>query len=644
MKRRSIATGFCLLVLLLATGARAEVPPLELELGFRIVNVDGNEDMYRTQINEDEGVLLRYFTLRSDDERGLFDYYRVDASDLGVGPAGMLRFEAGRANHYRTKLFYRRAESFSSLPAFANPLLGEGIIPGQHTWDRTRQTADIEFEYLALDHIAPFFGYTWSDYDGPGTTTYHAGQDEFLLNSDLQESGNEFRVGASFTWDRFYGSVTQGWRDFSGDERLTLSPGAGNGNNDGNVIDRPVSADSISRLTKVDVTAPFTNIFVTGVLTDRFKLTGKFVQFEADSDVSGDESMSGSFASFPVKVYFDGLSETVTSDAESDTTIAGIRGEWMLSDDISITAGYLSEERDLKGAGLVRTLYLNSMTFGGVDRGDLEVILNTNNSLDREEKTFDFEIAAHQLGPFGLWARYAQTDEEAEVAPDIAEIAVPGSQSGTFKRSIDTIEAGGNFSMSGFSVIASWRQDDADDPILRIDYVERERFRGRIAYNGPSDRFGISLSGETTDQSNDDPGFGYDSEIEQYTASAWVAFTEKIRIWGSASDFSADSLMMIRNPIHFTTTTSVHKEDGDATEGGITLVFDPIRIDASLSQFDNEGTRPFDVDRLDARITWSINDAFGLAAEWENDDYDEIGSVLADYEAERIGLYLRWTP
>ncbi|MDX1582258.1 MAG: hypothetical protein R3338_01535, partial [Thermoanaerobaculia bacterium] len=140
------------------------------------------------------------------------------------------------------------------------------------------------------------------------------------------------------------------------------------------------------------------------------------------------------------------------------------------------------------------------------------------------------------------------------------------------------------------------------------------------------------------------PGFGYDSEIESYTANAWVAITDAIRVWGSASEFNADSVMAIRNPINFTTSTSVHTEDGDAAQGGVTLVFDPIRLDASISTFENEGTRSFDIDRLDARLTWSISNAFGIAAEWESDEYDEIDNLFADYDAERVGIYLRWTP
>ncbi len=644
MKRRSIAAGLSLLALVFSLGVQAEVPPLELELGFRLVDVDGNEDMYRTQIDEEEGLLLKYFTIRSTDERGLFDYYRVDARDLGESPAGSLRFEGGRSGLFETRLFYRRADSYSALPAYANPLLGEGIIPGQHTWDRTRQIADFDVEILAFDRIVPFFGYTWSDFDGPGTTTYNFGQDEFLLRNDLSETSNEFRIGASFNYDRIYGVVTQGWRRFDGDEKLSLSSGAGQGNNPGPVVGSPIDADTISRVTEVNVDTPFTNIFVTGEITDSLRLIGKFVQTNADSDVMGDETASGEFASFANRIFFGGLTESVDSDASSDMTIRGIQGEWLLNDRFTVTAGFDREERDMEGSGLIRTLYMNTMTFGGIERDDLELILSSENRLERGEDTLDVQVTATQLGPFAAFARYARTDQEVRMSPDVSEIVVPGSQSGLFERSIDTLEVGGSYSMAGFSASASLRSDDADDPVFRTDYLERDRIRARLAYDGPGNRFGVSVTGSTTDQSNDDPTFAYDSQIDSMTANVWVAIVEAFRVWASASTFDAESTMLVRNPVNFNVVTSFHEEDGEAIEGGFTAIVDAFRLDAGYSTFENDGTRPFDIDRLNARLAYAINAAFGVAVEWENDEYNETDNLFADYDATRIGLFLRWTP
>src|SRR6202011_1755072 len=128
------------------------------------------------------------------------DYFRVDANDLGVGPAGALRIDFGRSSLYRFTLAYRQTNAFSALPAFANPLLGQGITPGQHTYDRERRTIDADLELRKWSAITPFVGFSWNRYSGPGTTTYTIGQNEFALLSNLSNRDQEIRGGFGFSY------------------------------------------------------------------------------------------------------------------------------------------------------------------------------------------------------------------------------------------------------------------------------------------------------------------------------------------------------------------------------------------------------------------------------------------------------------
>ncbi len=147
---------------------------MEITLGYRFVNVDGNNEEYRSQINEREGFLLRNVTFATADccrTGGLVDHLRLDASDLGVGPAGALRLDMGRAGLYSLRFFYRRADAFSALPDFANPLF-PAVIPGQHTYNRVRNLYDAELNLFPGRIITPIVGYTRNTYSGPGQTTY----------------------------------------------------------------------------------------------------------------------------------------------------------------------------------------------------------------------------------------------------------------------------------------------------------------------------------------------------------------------------------------------------------------------------------------------------------------------------------------
>src|ERR1051326_5380945 len=94
-----------LFLILAAFTARAQT--FDLEAGYRWLDLKGDEGMYRTQIDERSGFLIRAFTMNSSSP--LADRIRVDVSDLGTGPAGALRGDAARAGPYHLRPRYRSA-------------------------------------------------------------------------------------------------------------------------------------------------------------------------------------------------------------------------------------------------------------------------------------------------------------------------------------------------------------------------------------------------------------------------------------------------------------------------------------------------------------------------------------------------------
>jgi len=241
--RLSITACAFLLVAVCAPFAGAQSTSLDIEAGYQEVDVNGNEDMFRTQINQQDGFVLRNFSLNYVDpsgNSGFVDRLRVDASGFGGNPAGRFRLQMGLGEAYRLSLYYQNFETFSALPAYANPLLDDGVFPGQHTWERTRDLLDVQLEILPGRTITPIVGYRWNSYDGPGQTTYSVGADEFLLDSQLDETEQEFYVGVNFATGGLQGTLIQGWRSFEGTYTDNLAPGAGGGNNPGATLGQPV--------------------------------------------------------------------------------------------------------------------------------------------------------------------------------------------------------------------------------------------------------------------------------------------------------------------------------------------------------------------------------------------------------------------
>lgn len=625
------------LLLLAAVGASAQSSiPVDLEIGYRWTDIEGNEDVYRTQINEDEGLLLRAFRLSTVEfaQDSIFDHLRIDASELGVGPAGAVSIQAGKKELWDFRLGFRQADAFNYHPGFAL---------GQHRVDRQRTSLDLDLQFLPGRKFSPFIGYATSSYDGPGMTTYTLGGDDFQLDSDLDETEQEIRAGFVFNTGKIFGSVTQGWRNLDSSETMTLSAGAGAGNNPGTVLGRPIQAGGITRDSEFEVETPFTNAFFTAEFIPNLRLIGNFSQFTAEGEGPEFETATGSFTSFALRRFFGGFEDRVNSRAENKTWRGGIRGEYAVNDTLDVFGAWRTEQREMDGVALFNSIFTDTVNFSGADPlATLEEVFNAESAMDRQEDTFEVGLAARQLGPFSLRASYSNTSQDVEVAPDVEEIVVAGpEQGGEYDRQIDTFEAVGGFGMGNFTSSLTVRLDRADDAVLRTDFRDRDRVRLRAAYTFP--RFvRVGAMAEQIDHENRTAGTGYDARTRQYGTDIELSMTEKVRFRGAYSRFDTDSEAIILRPENFVTEQWTYAETGDSLEAGISLLLAPVTLDADFLRFENEGDNPLDLDRYRARLLWDIKAHAGIGAEWSRDEYDESLYPIAAYKATRYGVFLRW--
>ena len=637
-----------LLLLFAALPAAAQTYPLEIELGYRFAKIDGNMNEYRSQINEREGILLRNITWSASDlgKGGLVDHFRVDGSELGIGPAGSLRLEAGRSGIYNLRFFYRRAEAFSFLTDFANPLF-PAVIPGQHTFSRVRNLYDAEVEILPGGVVTPIVGYTRSTYDGPGQTTYHLGQDEFRLSQNLADKDEEFRVGAAFDVGPVNGRFIQGWRKFREKVNLNLAPGEKNGNNSFPVLGVNVTANNINRSTETETDTPSTLALVTGRIGSRIKLIGSYQRAHGEAETTETEGAAGQFVSFEISRFFAGLAETASTKSNATFWTGSGRAEFVIADGIDLSAGYSRRHRYMDGFALVSTLYSDTTNFAGGDPRKLVTIaLNANNAMDRFDDVFDTTLSVRNLGPVALRGGWSQTSQDVTVTPDLAEIVVSGGQGGNYGRRIDSYRAGASYSVAGFTLAGDYIGDHANSAIVRTDYLDRDRYRFRLAWS-TEPFLRVALNGQKTIATNDDPGVGYTAKVWEYGGDLEFLPAKPVTIRFSASKFLAHSSIPVRVPQDFTVGLSDHREDGVSLEGGVSLLLGPVRLDGSYSRFTNGGSYPFNIDRTRASGEVPVTAKMAFIAEWHRDKYNDSAQNtggLGSYDANRYGFYFRFSP
>jgi hypothetical protein len=623
--------------------ARAQAIPFDIEVGYRFLTLSGSEESYRSQVNEREGLLVRSIHIGEDGKTEGFpvlDRLRIDGSDLGAGPAGSLRLDAGLTGAYRLRASYRHLDQFSALAGFANPL---GAAIGQQTWDRTRDMVDLNLELLPGAVVTPLLGYTSNKLVGPGYSTAFLGQDEFRLGQDLKVHDQEVRVGAGFHVGPVSGEFLQGWRRYRETEKLSLLNGAGAGNNPGTVLDKTLNLSSYSRSSVTDIDTPTTSVFVRGFVTDSIQLIGLYVKSSAEGDDTDNQSASGSLVSFPLARFFTGLTESGSSRVQNTVWRAGARVEWHALEGVDVTGGFVRRHATWDGQDIVSSLYSGTTTYTGFTLADLQTLLNARNSVERTEDVYDVQVAAKAFGPFGIRAGYSQTQQNLIVSQDPSEIVVPGGQGGNFDRTINRYEGAVTYAAGAFFVAGEASWDDADVAVLRTDFTSRNRERLRATWKG-FPWLTVGATGLWIDQKNDTLLINSKGTSRQYTGDVTITPVKMLRLHGAYGKMQADSAIPVRAPQDFSTFDSVNKEDGDLYEAGLGLKFDKVAIDGFWTRFANTGTYEYRLYRGGARVDLDATAKLGLVGEWSVDRYLDYQIATNSFRANRIGVYLKWRP
>lgn len=616
----------------------------DVEVGYQTVDVDGDEDLYRTLINQDDGFVLRGLSIHhidSSGEAGFLDDLRIDAAGFGGNPAGHFRLWAGLARIYRFRLFYSEYENFSALPAWANPNIADGVTPGQHTWDRNRKILNVELELLPNRVVTPLIGYRYNTIDGPRRTTYHAGQNEYQLSSNLEETEQELYAGILFRTDNFSGTVIQGWREYDATDRLSLAPGEQYGNVQVPILGVDQYVDDLSRTMKTDAETPVTTANLRGNIADLVDVSVTYVRADTDTDASSSEMLSGSLVSYRISRFFQGFDQTVETRTESPMWRAAGVFNVHLGESVRLDLGFEEHNRSLDGWSLVSSLYLDTLNFGGFDPRDVETLVEAHNGYDRDDQVVNARLNVSDIGPVSLWAEAGYTRTDLRLSEDVSQIVTAGGQQGAFDRTTTRLAGGASLLFGTARISLDITNESSDDIIVRTDFDSRLRFRGRADL--PIVKWLRVLgTAEHIESSNGSSGVGYDATTDHYAVELNIDPTESFSLRLAWDDYTTDTSMPILIPQTLQPTQSIYNEEGTLLEGGLLWKISIVSLDLGYSEFSNEGSFGFDLNRAFARIGFDVTKSWAISAEYENNDYSEAVLDLAQFDADRYAIYLRW--
>jgi hypothetical protein len=122
-----------------------------------------------------------------------------------------------------------------------------------------------------------------------------------------------------------------------------------------------------------------------------------------------------------------------------------------------------------------------------------------------------------------------------------------------------------------------------------------------------------------------------------------------LTLHGSAGYFQADRSILERAPQSFNVALASQAELGHSWEGGATLTISRLTLDGGYLTFANNGTIPFNLNRVRVHGEVSLTAHLSVTGEWLKDQYKEssvpgLAGPLGNYDANRYYAGLRWKP
>jgi hypothetical protein len=213
-----------------------------VEFGGRFTSISGNQQVYDTFVNLQQGARLLGFTteMRSIHNNGdLFDRLYVSSFGAGGDPNFVSRLRVSKNKWYNFDVLLRHDINAWDYSLQANPLnptapytngpTGFGpptcvscVLPtSPHLFDTARNLSDYSLLFLPQSKVRIRMGYSRNIVHGPELTSIHVGTEQQLFDQ-VKTTVNTYRLGVDYRFaPRSNISYDEIWNDYKGDTGAT---------------------------------------------------------------------------------------------------------------------------------------------------------------------------------------------------------------------------------------------------------------------------------------------------------------------------------------------------------------------------------------------------------------------------------------
>lgn len=621
-----------------------------LEFGMRQTFIGGNQDVYRSQVNLGSGIRLFDASLqsRSPDNVGpIYDYLSYSMSSWGGDPYNTIRLRLERHHRYRIDFRYWRMDYVNLLPTFANPLLEQGVLINQHSFNQSRRLSHVAFTLFPDTGFQVRLSYDRNYAFGQALTTFSIGLDEFVLSDPIRTTTNDYSIGVDVRLGRVDLTVEQDFRTFK-DDIATFQPEGlvNNGNSPrlgplGARTPQQILLTSFNRNNGVRGFIPATRLGLNSRLAEPLQFTGRFVYSDADIDFNRDELLSGTLFDLTALSFITRQSSRTLGGAAKPTTMADASLNYRPLPRVSVTNSASFNHFVIAGSSLLETLQTLGLDFQGNPPPPGQMQRMISSFLDERTSLTSVrnlvEASYDVLPRLTLRGGYRFTHRRAR-------LNIPAPLRGVDESTLDTHTGIAGLSLRATNklrLLTEFERGSADNVFTRVAPYHVTRVRLRSSFQ-PWDKLRLNGQYLLTDSRNPNPFV--DNLQRQRTFnihSSWFP-NERLGVDLGYTRVDISSLTTIINPRTLQSGQSVYIADDNVVDAD--LNFSPTRaaqISVGYSLINSQGTFPLNYHQPRARISYDLYRRLSWIATWGWYGYNEKGVALQDYRAHRLTTSLR---
>ena len=225
---------------------------------------------------------------------------------------------------------YRDFAYFNFLPSYADPLLGQGMVLDEQSFDTRRKIAALSLDIRPGHWWTPYFGWDHDSSSGHRRFGFcQRRQRTIPVPNTLRDSTDLYRGGVRFEKPRFHVTLEEGGTAFKSDQSLYQTPGSVNyGNFSAPIFGQTLDLTSLLAAYGIGGSSAYSKALLTANPTTWLDIYGQFLYSQPDTPTSTiSRTDAGNLYLQSQILFYSSEQELITAAAQQPHTTGSLGAE-----------------------------------------------------------------------------------------------------------------------------------------------------------------------------------------------------------------------------------------------------------------------------------------------------------------------------